>query len=455
ADPASNLPWARQEGEELYDRLLSHVSSERLVVQYLAGQRASKLRLLDEIRQSHIIHYAGHAWLDPHSITESGWVLHNGSILRAREILNTRARPLLVFSNSCRALQSNTQNQGLAAGLAQSFMQAGSASFIGTHWDIADNRSAVEFALRFYQAIFSEKKIGSALAHARHLTRYQSDQFDPAWANYVLYGCPDLQLYHSSMQGAYDSARLPGFADSLRNNAPLPIAKAYEFIGENGQAKSDTERVKSIYYLFAISLALVAAIVISNPDPVSEEKREQWQTQSAPDLASLLARCHDLLLDYQKRMSQIRFARVQYVIQNQFMQLKRLAQNLDEAMQHAQVFDAAALIVSSQFNLEAFIGDLFCQDSYQLSVFLPSEKRYFVLMGEKIRSFPMEYLAMLPGEIQQLFTKHPAEICIWEKESRFGYSLHPWLEWHAMEKRITFQPCHLLDQVLAEWNTRS
>ncbi|MCB1175688.1 MAG: CHAT domain-containing protein, partial [Leptospiraceae bacterium] len=50
ADPASNLPWARQEGEELYDRLLSHVSSERLVVQYLAGQRASKLRLLDEIR---------------------------------------------------------------------------------------------------------------------------------------------------------------------------------------------------------------------------------------------------------------------------------------------------------------------------------------------------------------------------------------------------------------------
>ena len=73
ANPTDDLPWAREEGEKLFEALNSEMNIDFFEIQILSGQRINKIELLHNIKECDIIHYTGHTYVhtDPQ---ESGWL---------------------------------------------------------------------------------------------------------------------------------------------------------------------------------------------------------------------------------------------------------------------------------------------------------------------------------------------------------------------------------------------
>ncbi len=81
---------------------------------------------------------------------------------------------------------------------ASSFLMSGIMSFIGTKWEVADNATTLDFTIRFYLSLFSDKSLGESLFIAREYARKNYDPLDVIWANYSLYGHPDRIILNKS-----------------------------------------------------------------------------------------------------------------------------------------------------------------------------------------------------------------------------------------------------------------
>ncbi len=77
------------------------------------------------------------------------------------------------------------------SGWARAFVNAGAGAFVGSLWEVRDG-SATQFAQHFYQSLLGGSTLGDAMTAARKAI--QTDDADPTWLAYTLYGNPTATL---------------------------------------------------------------------------------------------------------------------------------------------------------------------------------------------------------------------------------------------------------------------
>jgi CHAT domain-containing protein len=139
-DSLSRLPYAREEARRVATSYESALE--------LTGVDASKLRFLNELTKARMVHFAGHAIVNPVHWSLSRLVLSDGSegsaSLFAYEIegLNLSSIDLVILSACESAKGSPRRGQG-AMSLARPFLVAGVATVIATLWRINDEQAQV------------------------------------------------------------------------------------------------------------------------------------------------------------------------------------------------------------------------------------------------------------------------------------------------------------------------
>lgn len=141
-----------------------------------------------------VIHFIGHGELqDPANASSARVVLSGASYLDAGSIKGAarnfgRTGPL-VFLNACRL---GSASPGLVgpAGFASAMLEAGSAAFVGAHWDVVDLK-AHEFATELYARLVVGEPIGRAALAARLAIK---DPDDPTWLAYTVFASPTASL---------------------------------------------------------------------------------------------------------------------------------------------------------------------------------------------------------------------------------------------------------------------
>ncbi len=261
ADPTEDLEWAQKEGETLFQVLKEKVPSSVLDIEFIAGSQITKLKLLSMIRGKNIIHYAGHLFFSSDPM-ENGWLLSGDKILKAREIKNSAFSTNLVFSNSCNSSRSpglkNPKN--IMNDFASSFLMSGIMSFIGTKWEVADNATTLDFTIRFYLSLFSDKSLGESLFIAREYARKNYDPLDVIWANYSLYGHPDRIILNKS------NNHRNKIIDPLmiRKSYPTPIAVSYANFIAHERSDTSENKMNAFIESFEEFSKLIGVIVLSD-----------------------------------------------------------------------------------------------------------------------------------------------------------------------------------------------
>ena len=208
ANPTEDLPGAAREGERVRD-LFRALPDARLAL--IEGRAATRARILAEFDSGDydVVHYAGHAAFEPATPRASGLVVSDG-VIGGADLGALAQLPALVFFNACESGRVRGARRGapgaetartsrataLTAGtsVAEAWLRAGIANFIGTYWPVSDT-AAETCAAKFYGALIAGKAIGAALLEARHAVRARQS---PDWADYLHYGDPLFELKAAS-----------------------------------------------------------------------------------------------------------------------------------------------------------------------------------------------------------------------------------------------------------------
>ena len=185
--PESGLEYVKQE-EEYFQEL-----GQRLPIEVRAPflRRVSEVSRLLEQGEVNLWHFACHGNFNSERPDESAVELADGEF-RPSDIVGRKAtgvklsRPL-VFLNACHTSQLGFALTGLG-GWAERFVSAGASAFIGSAWEVHDELAA-EFAVKFYDELWSGTSLGEAFHRAR-LHIKQLDETNPTWLAYTLYGDP-------------------------------------------------------------------------------------------------------------------------------------------------------------------------------------------------------------------------------------------------------------------------
>ncbi|MCB1175961.1 MAG: CHAT domain-containing protein [Leptospiraceae bacterium] len=263
ADPTEDLEWAQREGEELFRTLHEEVPPNLLELHFVAGRQITKLKLLSLIKGKHIIHYAGHLYFSEEPL-ENGWLLSGGKVLKAREISNSGFSTSLVFSNSCQSSKS-TENEiassSIMSNFAGSFLMSGIQCFVGTNWEVEDNKNTLDFTVRFYLSLFNHKTVGESLYFAREYARRNYEVWDLTWANYTLHGIPNFMI-HPSRKETRKKIIDPSL---IKKYYPLPIARSYmDYIEKEPQMVGTAESINSLIKSFEQFSKVIGAIILSD-----------------------------------------------------------------------------------------------------------------------------------------------------------------------------------------------
>lgn len=198
-NPTGDLPGAAREGARVRDIFRSLPDGQLTLIE---GRAATRARLLAEFESGDydVVHYAGHAAFEPATPQASGLTVSDG-VITGTDLGSLAQLPALVFFNACesarvrgtrRAGLSASRATALAAGVsvAEAWLRAGIANFIGTYWPVSD-AAAETCATQFYAALVAGRTIGAALLEARHAVRALRS---PDWADYLHYGDPLFEL---------------------------------------------------------------------------------------------------------------------------------------------------------------------------------------------------------------------------------------------------------------------
>jgi len=210
ADPRGDLPSAYEEGvriRDLLDRTPERVEGE------LLSLRVSPDEVRRRLKESDVLHYAGHADYLPGDPSGSGWLLEGGKFTAGHVLgmAGCQGMPALVFVNACRSGQTAAwpgpggRNREIF-GLANAFLLAGASHYIGTFWEIQDEPSS-RFALGFYEGLAGGASVGRALQEARRATIREFGESAIVWATYMLYGDPGFVCVKTDPLGRAASPR--------------------------------------------------------------------------------------------------------------------------------------------------------------------------------------------------------------------------------------------------------
>ena len=198
-NPTLDLSGAEDEGRQL-QALWAADSRVRLTL--LEGREATRARVLAALRDGRfdLVHYAGHAMFDELDPARSGLLCAHREVLHGADLATLEEPPHLMLANACesgrvrgpRQLLWQRQRQAtLAASLAEAFLRAGIAHYIGTWWPVADEPAA-RFATRFHGRLLQGANFGGAVLAARQAVHEQGSS---DWADYLHYGDPTTALF--------------------------------------------------------------------------------------------------------------------------------------------------------------------------------------------------------------------------------------------------------------------
>jgi len=200
ADPTNDLQCSRNEGNAILgytDEI--NIQKEKYVMKCDLDNNVTPEDFKEKIRNYDMIHYSGHSYYDSENSENSGWRLTSDN-LKAHEVrkMSGTKMPLFIFSNACQSARSdkwheNIDSEQISFGLANSFILAGVRHYIGSAWDIIDKPGSV-FATEFYRHLLWGESVGDAMFFARK-NLMEPENYDIAWASYVLYGDPRYQYF--------------------------------------------------------------------------------------------------------------------------------------------------------------------------------------------------------------------------------------------------------------------
>ncbi|RPI24812.1 MAG: CHAT domain-containing protein [Acidobacteria bacterium] len=147
----------------------------RICVEVLSHEEATRKRFAELIEQGDfdILHFAGHAYLNPGDPGSSALRFADGD-LAADEVLKLKwkATPYFVFNSACesgrgvsgaRLVSEGSHSNGLAA----AFLAIGVYGYAGYFWPVTDVGAGM-FTGTFYRSLFQRENFGLAFLEARN-----------------------------------------------------------------------------------------------------------------------------------------------------------------------------------------------------------------------------------------------------------------------------------------------
>ena len=439
ADPSEDLEWARVEGEKLFESLNSEVSSERLDIQLMSGRRITKLNLLNALKDRDIVHYAGHL-VHSDDPRESGWLLSDGKVLRAREIEKAGLEPDLVFSNSCFSSPVNgPEPPGESTNLhlndmASAFLGAGISNYIGSNWKIKDDGKAYIFAHDFYRSIFEEKSVGEALFEARMKAREKNHPSDITWGNYVLHGSPIARIYRTDVQKSFEASRSDLNVSRILDNYPVFISREYRhFLNVSENTLSS---FKSLSRLLKFTLQITGAIVFSNykylgmkgiaPEPGYRITLMQWVER--------IFECLDQLRSHQLQMSVDGVMEVLYMHKGDIEKMISWMTDFTAGKIKEDMIESYR--VTFQYVLDNMLSTFSFLGKSRIIYIDPEKNISYSLNGQEIE----EHYSIPPGfrdkEFIDLVTQYKGHLCLHNRENGIIFPLDSYIEFTVESKNI-------------------
>jgi CHAT domain-containing protein len=196
ANPTADLSDAEAEVETI-ESLEGNHAGFQVKVTVLKRNRATKAHFIQAIEKEDydILHFAGHAALDPEQPEISALQLADGP-LTADEVLALpwKAPPYLVFNSACETGRAAggkrlvSAEGGHSNGLAAAFLAAGVYGYAGYFWPVTTSGARL-FAETFYRALFERENVGIAFLAAREeTTRSLGENGDLTGHSAVLFG---------------------------------------------------------------------------------------------------------------------------------------------------------------------------------------------------------------------------------------------------------------------------
>ncbi|MEQ8980990.1 MAG: CHAT domain-containing protein [Deltaproteobacteria bacterium] len=143
ADPTSDLPSARQEGEIVATHLLGAL--------VLEGDAATRSRVLEAVSSTRHFHFAGHGVLNDEDPWSTHLALARGERLTLEDLFASRPRAQHIVLSGCDTGTRSSMGRTVQVGLAEAFLAAGASSVVATSRRV-DDRKARRFMERFYDA---------------------------------------------------------------------------------------------------------------------------------------------------------------------------------------------------------------------------------------------------------------------------------------------------------------
>ena len=217
-NPTQDLAGADSEGHQLQ---ALWAADERVRLAVLAGKEATRSRVLTALRSGRfdLVHYAGHAMFDDINPAESGLFCARREVLRGADLATLTDPPYLMLVNACesgrvRGISRKQRQAALTSSLAEAFLRAGIAHYLGTWWPVADGAAAT-FATCFHRRLLEGANCGAAMLAARAALRQQGSG---DWADYLHYGDPTAELFtaYQPRLSNVNSARQPSRTEMPR-----------------------------------------------------------------------------------------------------------------------------------------------------------------------------------------------------------------------------------------------
>ncbi|HBW90070.1 MAG TPA: hypothetical protein DEG17_14615 [Cyanobacteria bacterium UBA11149] len=186
-------------GEEIYLSPLPGAENEAIAIanilktQAITGDKATKVSIVEKMKNARIIHLATHGLLDdfqglglPGAIVLGASGNDNG-LLTASEIFEMKLKAELVVLSACDTGRGKITGDGVV-GLSRSLITAGVPSIVVSLWSVSDD--STEFLMKkFYQNLEKDKNKAQALRQAILTTMNEKRYPNPLqWAAFTLIG---------------------------------------------------------------------------------------------------------------------------------------------------------------------------------------------------------------------------------------------------------------------------
>ncbi|MEQ8349886.1 MAG: CHAT domain-containing protein [Leptospiraceae bacterium] len=446
ADPTDDLDWARQEGEGLLESLNADVSSDRIDVELLTGPRLGKMELLEAIRDRDIIHYAGHLHYDPRQ-KESGWLLPEGKILRAREIEKMGSLPGLVFSNSCMSMPDHLRRQEVSGDddsgnegrrfnhLAGAFLRAGIASYIGTSWEIRDSDHTFQFALQFYRSLFEERSVGEAIFDARKHARQQFPENDLTWAAYNLHGNPLTRIFRSGNRRTFDASRNILTSRRIIQQYPYPISRLYKsFLDAQDRGETDSAlMLEKLSRCFFHTLGICGSILFCNLESL------KIRLPGLNNALDFQAWTHEIFEGLNKVHSLGVELTAPGLVESFFLhrdnieKLLKWSSSLSEEGEHPDAY-----MVTFQYLFDNLLTDLSFLGRHRMVYLKDGAGDALELRGQNLTEMRILPSQMENVQLSRSIMKSAGQLCFFNTSRRSLLSLSPYMRFEPSEKELQY-----------------